>query len=120
MPRRFRKKAGLSGALSLPGMPGIGNDTIVEGDEYARFCPAVLEEVFDTSAPRPAVAPVVTAPVPEPEPEPEPVPEPEEEPEAPNMGWSKAELVDYAKVLGIDVQGLSKAQLLNAIEAAEK
>jgi len=54
MARKFRKKPGL-GMLSLPGMAGLGNDTIVEGDEYARFCPAVLEEVFDNPPVKKAV-----------------------------------------------------------------
>ena len=49
MPRKFRKKAGL-GIVSFPGLPGLGNDGIVVGDEYARYCPAVLDEVFDDAS----------------------------------------------------------------------
>lgn len=109
MARRFRKKAGL-GALCLPGVGGIGNDSIVEGDEYARFCPAVLEEVFD-EAPSKPVAKKVAPPLPP------SLDEPEDEP--PNMDWLKSELAEYAKGLGLDVSGMTKAQILEAIEAEE-
>lgn len=128
MARRFRKKASISGVLSLPGLPGIGNDTIVEGDEYARFCPAVLEEVFDApTAPKPKPAPKLAEVKPPPPPPPPPPPkdepdepdEPDEEPEPPNMSWRKDELVEYAEGLGLDVAGLTKAQLLEAIEEEE-
>lgn len=88
MARKFRMKDGLSGALSLPGMPGLRVGMVVEGDEYARFCPAVLEEVFEAT---PVVEPeaetrkvkpkAMTAPEPVPEPEPEPAPAPAPEPE---------------------------------------
>ena len=124
MARRFRKKAGL-GVVSLPGMPGLGNDTIVEGDEYARFCPAVLEEVFDeVSAGRKFVkkteAPKRPPRPPEPVPEPEEPEEPEEdEGEPPNMEWLKKELVEYAEGLGLDVSGMTKQEILDAIEEEE-
>jgi hypothetical protein len=117
MARRFKKKAGLVGSLSLPGLPGIGNDETVEGDEYARFCPAVLTEVFDEAPakkpkPKPKPAPVP----PEPDPEPD---EEEAEAEPPSMDWLKAELVEYAEGLGIDVDGFTKQQILDAIEEEE-
>jgi len=116
MARRFRKKAGL-GIISLPGLPGIGDDVVVEGDEYARFCPAVLEEVFDKPA-KPA-AKKAEAKAPPPPPEVEEVEEEEIEVEAPNMSWKKAELVEYAEGLNLDVDGLTKAQILEAIEEEE-
>lgn len=117
MARRFRKKAGL-GIVALPGVGGLGNDTVVEGDEYARFCPAILEEIFE--------APSVSKPV-FPEPVQEQAPSSssegswtEEDPEPPNMSWRKSELVEYAEALGVDVEGMTKAQILSAIEEAEK
>lgn len=127
MARRFKKKASISGVLSLPGLPGLGNDAIVEGDEYARFCPAVLEEVFDEAPEKPvakkaAAAPLPPPPSPPPEPdddEPEDEPEGDEESEPPNMGWRKDELVEYAEGLGLDVEGLTKREILVEIEAEE-
>jgi hypothetical protein len=120
----FKKKAGL-GVVSLPGLPGLGNDTIVEGDEYAKFCPAVLEEVFDAPAkpvPKPAQKPAPAtkppAPLPQP-PEPEEGDEGEEEPEPPSMGWRKDELVEYAEGLGLTVDGMTKREILAAIEDEE-
>lgn len=134
MARRFRKKAGI-GIVSLPGVAGLGNDTIVEGDEYARFCPVILEEVFDeVSAPAPAPTPE-PAPAPAPAPAPTPAPEDkaaadepvpsaeaegEEELEAPSLEWKKVELAAYAGELGIDTAGMTKQQLLDAIEAFEE
>jgi len=134
MARRFRKKAGL-GAVCLPGLPGLGNDTIVEGDQYAKFFPAILEEVFDAPATKPATQKVVVkvSPPAPPKPEPEeeddePDPEPEDdepeddgEVEPPNMDWLKSELVEYAKGLDLAVDGrtMTKAQILDAIEAEE-
>jgi len=124
MARRFRKKAGL-GALCLPGVGGIGNDSIVEGDEYARFCPAVLEEVFDEApvVPKPVAKKVAATPPPPPPPAPpaddeEPEGE-DEEPEPPNMDWLKSELVEYARGLDLDVDGMTKRQILGAIEEEE-
>ena len=136
MARRFKKKAGL-GIVSLPGVAGLGNDTIVEGDEYARFCPVILEEVFDeVSASTPAPAPKPTPkPAPAPAPAPTPAPEDkaatsesvpaaeaegEEELEAPSLEWKKVELAAYAGELGIDAAGMTKTQLLAAIEAFEE
>lgn len=130
MARRFRKKPGL-GIVSLPGLAGLGNDTIVEGDEYARFCPVILEEVFDevpVSAPSPAPKP---APAPAPAPssasedkvaagESVPAAEGEEELEAPSLEWKKVELAAYAGELGIDTAGMTKQQLLDAIVAFEE
>lgn len=123
MARRFKKKAGL-GVVCLPGLPGIGNDTIVEGDEYARFCPAVLEEVFDVVAsPKLASKPEamtavakVTSPLPPPH---EELEDDDEEVEPPNMTWRKDELAEYAAGLGLDVSGMTKAQILEAIEEEE-
>jgi hypothetical protein len=125
MARRFKKKAGIPGVLSLPGLPGIGNDTVVEGDEYARFCPAVLEEVFDEApAKKPAAKKAAAAPPPPPPPpepdEDEPEDEPEEDDgEPPSMDWLKSELVEYAEGLGLKVDGMTKRQILDAIEAEE-
>ena len=123
MARRFKKKASISGVLSLPGLPGLGNDAIVEGDEYARFCPAVLEEVFDEAPEKPVAKKAAAAPPPPPPPEPdddEPEDGPEEEEsEPPNMGWRKDELVEYAEGLGLDVGGLTKREILAEIEAEE-
>lgn len=116
MARRFKKKAGL-GIVSLPGLPGLGNDTVVEGDEYARFCPAILVEVFDEAPAKPAAKP---APAPAPAPDPEPEPEPEDEDvDPPNMGWRKDELVEYAEGLGLDVDDMTKREILKAIEDEE-
>lgn len=134
MARRFKKKAGL-GIVSLPGVAGLGNDTIVEGDEYARFCPVILEEVFDevpaskpAPAPKPAVA-AAAAPAPTPAPEDEKPAddvapaaggEGEEELEAPSLDWKKVELAAYAGELGIETAGLTKQQLLAAIKNFEE
>ena len=124
MARRFRKKPGI-GIVSLPGLPGLGSDTIVEGDEYARYCPAVLEEVFDDAPAKPAAkkAAAKVPPPPPPPPEDEPEDEPEDDgdegEEPPNMGWKKAELVEYAEGLDLDVDGLTKQEILDAIEAEE-
>ena len=105
--------------MCLPGIPGLADGVVVEGDEYARFCPAVLEEVFDEE-PRKWVkkadAPKKPPLPPEPEPEPE---EDEDEEEPPNMSWLKAELVEYAEALEIDCSGLNKQEILDAIEAEE-
>ena len=124
MARRFKKKAGIPGVLSLPGIPGLGDGVVVEGDEYARFCPAVLEEVFDEEPTRPAAKKAAAAPPPPPPAPPEDEDEePEgddgEEPEPPNMDWLKAELVEYAEGLGLDVDGMTKRQILDAIEEEE-
>lgn len=118
MARRFRRKPG-TGIMPLPGLPGIGNDEIVEGDGYAKYCPVVLEEVFDK--------PVRTkvAPLPDPEPEPEavsgsdPDPESDEEADPPSMGWRRDDLVDYAEGIGLDSDDKTKRQILAAIEEAE-
>lgn len=123
MTRKFKMKAGLQGALSLPGLPGVIPGVVVEGDEYARFCPAVLEEVVE-SGPEIAVAVSATAPVSAPEsasvpPEASVTQPDEDEPEPPNMSWSKAELVEYASALGVSVEGMTKAQILGAIEKEE-
>jgi len=124
MARRFKKKASIPGALSLPGLPGLGNDTIVEGDEYARFCPAVLEEVFDEAPAKPAAKkpaakkPAPPPPPPEPEDE-EPEDDEDDEGEPPSMDWLKSELVEYAEGLGLNVDGMTKAQILEAIEEEE-
>lgn len=119
MGRRFRKKAGLVGAVSLPGMTGVGNDEVVEGDEYARFCPAVLEEVLDEE-PKKAKPKKKAKPAPPPPPpaEKEPEEEPDETDEDPSMEWLKADLVEYAEARGLDVDGMTKREILDAIEAA--
>jgi len=125
MARRFRKKAGV-GVVLLPGLPGLGNDTAVEGDEYARFCPAILDEVFDAPAkpvgkkaasvskPTGHLKEVVVLPDAASFNSPE-----EDEGEPPNMSWKKAELVEYAKGLGLEVEGMNKAEILEAIEEEE-
>ena len=129
MARRFKKKAGL-GALCLPGVGGLGNDAGVEGEEYARFCPAVLEEVFGeapAAKPKPAAKKAAAAPPPPPDPEPEDEEpededeEPEGEPEPPNMGWRRDELVEYAEGLGLEVHDkMTKRDILKAIEDEEE
>lgn len=123
MTRKFKMKAGLPGALSLPGLPGVIPGVVVEGDEYARFCPAVLEEVIESVSEGAVVAsPAVPVLAPEPvsvTPEASVVQPEEAEPEPPNMGWSKAELVEYASGLGLNVEGMTKAQILGAIEKEE-
>lgn len=140
MARKFRKKPGL-GMLSLPGMAGLGNDTIVEGDEYARFCPAVLEEVFDSPPTKQAekVKPEKVEPKKEDPKKAEPVKEvlpseqdwvagdavghqqdQEEEVEPPNLNWLKSELKEYAEGLGLMVdKTMTKAQIFEAIEIEE-
>lgn len=50
---------------------------------------------------------------------PAPAPEPETSEEAPERPWttdSKADWVDYAKSQGVDVEGLTKAELIEACE----
>lgn len=61
--------------------------------------------------PKPAPAPV-EAPPPA-----EPVSAPEEE-DPPSMDWRKDELVAYAEGRSLDVSGMTKAQILEAIEGA--
>ena len=118
MGRRFRKKAGL-GIISLPGLPGLGEDVIVEGDEYARFCPAVLEEVFDAPT-KPAAKKIEKVATPPPPP-PEPEVEEDDEGEPPNMSWKKAELLEYADGLGLELPDkATKAEILEAIEEEER
>lgn len=123
MARRFKRKEGL-GAVSLPGVGGIGNDAVVEGDEYARFCPAVLDEVFEEAPVRghTATAALVDEPSfmePAPEPESEPVPESESDKasEPPGMGWRRDELAKYAERLGLEVGDKTKRQILTMIRS---
>lgn len=44
MPRRFKKKTGL-GSIFLPGLGKIADERVLEGDDLAKFVPALLEEI---------------------------------------------------------------------------
>jgi hypothetical protein len=156
MARKFKKRADL-GMVFVPGVGHVRNDQVLEGDQWARFCPSLLVEVLDqdreptvkvkSSPPPKAAPPPPPPPAPEPEPEPEPeepltdeevveqLPtefddseeapeedepeEDEEEEEPPSMSWRKAELVDYAEGLDLNVKGMTKAEILEAIAEAE-
>jgi hypothetical protein len=49
--RRFKKKPEL-GFVVIPGLGRVTGDTVLEGDQYAKFCPSLLVEVLDgTKAP---------------------------------------------------------------------
>ena len=98
MAHRYKKRADKDGVY-LPGVGKLRDGQVVEGEQYARYCPQFLEPTTEAvTAGKAAVAPPPPpAPVPEPEvvelsspepaeaaffgedplPEPEPVPEPE-------------------------------------------
>ena len=52
MARRFKKNPSFN-MVSLPGYGALYGDTVIEGDQYAKFCPALLTEVFEAPAPPP-------------------------------------------------------------------
>jgi len=125
--RRYTKKPGLAVCM-IPGAGRVRDGQILEGDEFARYCPSVLVEVEepdrrfvqaeDGSALRTTREDTtVKVPVPEPEPEEENEPEPEED--APSMEWRKTALVAYAVAQGIEVDGMTKAEILAALEGGD-
>jgi len=61
MPRRFRMRPGLNEVV-LPGGGKILSGTLLEGDQYARWCPQFLMELLD-SRPVAESAPLLTEPV---------------------------------------------------------
>lgn len=80
--KRFKKKPELSFVV-IPGVGRVDGDRILEGDEFAKFCPSLLVELPPQAT---AVAPAeVPAPrkAPPPPPAPAPVAAPPEEPPAP-------------------------------------
>lgn len=84
MPRKFRKRPELH-SCALPGIGVVPEGKILEGDEYAKFCPSLLvevpeSEVVKVAAPSPPPPPP-PPPKPAPKPEPKPEPAPEKEPE---------------------------------------
>lgn len=138
--RKFRKRSDKDMVI-VPGVGPVRDDRVFEGDQYAKFCPSVLEEVVsegpDTDRfvqPSDVVATRAPAPAPAPASEPPPPPpsapevpseawsddadeeaEEVEEEEVPDMSWRKKELIDYAEQLGLDVSGMTKAEILEAI-----
>lgn len=77
MPRYFKKNPSMT-AVYVPGFGRLMGDTVIEGDQYARFVPSILVEV-EAPAPVPAKAPPAPAPPP-PAPAPAPAPAPEPPP----------------------------------------
>lgn len=59
MARRFRRKAGVH-ALVLPGHGLVGSETVLEGDDYAKFVPAFLVELLEEPAPVVSDLPLIT------------------------------------------------------------
>jgi len=58
--RRFKKKPELTYVL-IPGFGMVKGDMLLTGDQYAKFCPALLVEVLEVAhAPVPASEPVAT------------------------------------------------------------
>jgi len=54
--RRFKKKPELTYVL-IPGIGMVKGDAILTGDQYAKFCPALLVELPAESASKPPAAP---------------------------------------------------------------
>jgi len=153
MARKFRCRSDMAYVM-LAGLGKVSGGRVIEGDQYARLCPQLLEEVKSTdsgfsretseiprvvsvlvSAPVPLATgpspvfvpplsvPVVVAPsVVEVVSSAEPISELEldAQVEEPSMIWTKAQLTEYAEVLGIYVEpGMTKGQILAAIKEAE-
>lgn len=133
MARRYTRKPGLALCV-IPGVGAVKEGQVLEGDQYARFCPGKLVEVTG-APPSPPEADrrfveardgaglrsdaTVKVPVPVPESEPEPPAVTAADSDAPSMEWRKAELVAYATAEGIEVEGMTKAEILEAITGAD-
>lgn len=68
MARKFKKNPSMT-MVYVPGFGRLMGDTIIEGDQYARFAPAILVEVAEADVPKPVVPPPLpppSAPAPEP------------------------------------------------------
>jgi hypothetical protein len=48
--RRFKKRDNLN-LVVLPGIGRLRNDQVLEGDEWARYCPQCLVEILDSTSP---------------------------------------------------------------------
>jgi hypothetical protein len=56
MARKFKKNPSMT-MVYVPGFGRLMGDTIIEGDQYARFAPAILVEVAEADLPKPAALP---------------------------------------------------------------
>lgn len=155
MARKFRCRSGVAYVV-IPGLGKVNRGRVIEGDQYARLCPQLLEEVKASDSPPVRVA-SVAVPVPPPmvvpsrplfvaaasapvsvfspavpsvvpvSPGVDSIVESEsdddsldEQIDEPSMVWTKAQLTEYAEVLGVDVEpGMTKAQILEAIRKLE-
>ena len=111
--RRFKKRADISVAF-IPGYGRVGPNAVLEGDQWAKFCPALLVEVAaGAEAPKPAP---VTATPPAPEviapPAPEPVP-------ASASAPTPAVAVDAPKMSAAAEAGFPSPEELQAVVEAE-
>ncbi len=61
--RRFRRREGISD-LALPGIGRVRSHHILEGDQWARYCPEFLVEILDSTPVE--SQPVLTEPRPDP------------------------------------------------------
>lgn len=125
--RRFKKRAKFH-MIILPGHGRVSDDRVFEGDEYARYYPALLEEL-PAKAPTVVVSKVVEEPKPEPpvEKNPETIPEPlrvivDEDKAEPTMVPAT---IPPAKVLNADILAKARNVLRNvdsvddALDSAE-
>lgn len=75
MARKFKKNPSMT-MVYVPGFGRLMGDTIIEGDQYARFAPAILVEVAEADLPKVPAPPLAAVEVPAPLPLPPPPPPP--------------------------------------------
>jgi hypothetical protein len=113
--RRFKKRSDLA-MVFIPGRGRLRDADVLVGDDFARFCPSLLSELpqvevlteglVEVSSQAVAALPVLSSSV-----EPAALSGP-----LPDKSWSRRALAEFAVELGVKTTGMTKTELLAAIQ----